>query len=123
MVLERECNVPTSDLELEAMDREYETTTLLSATGCHPNSITAYRLHLHTMNMRRPERARKSDAELALKLLGGLNHFVHPGISMMAKQEIQHDFSASRRTSSPAVSAPSFALLADIIFARQPLPR
>ena len=46
LVLERECNVPTSDLELEAMDREYENTTLLSATGCHANSITAWLLQV-----------------------------------------------------------------------------
>ena len=70
----RECDEPSDDLELSRMDFTWNDTNILNTVGYSESTITDYARELNNINTRRPQHARKTENEKAVKFLSSINY-------------------------------------------------
>ena len=70
----RECDEPSDDLELSRMDFTWNDTNILNTVGYSESTITDYARELNNINTRRPQHARKTENDKAVKFLSSINY-------------------------------------------------
>lgn len=73
-LIERECDEPDDDLEVQRMNRIWANTTVINTTGYKESTIVDFARHLHALNGKRPAGYRFSENEVAAKLLGEIQY-------------------------------------------------
>jgi hypothetical protein len=72
LLLDQQCRSNISDFEERHLNIEWEAATIISCVGFNINSILLFSRHLKGLNNRRPLGRKKSDDEMAMKLLASI---------------------------------------------------
>jgi len=86
-LLERNCRERVTDLEMQALNIQFDSVSIGANIGCSADTITELDRLLCGLNARRPVGRRKDDNELTLKLLSCLSHQYSVSLSMEAQKE------------------------------------
>ena len=85
-LLERECRVELTDVEILELEGDWARANILSHVGYHESSITDFLRHLNALNARFPFGGRKDQNALAVKLLSSIDS--PPELAVLATQEL-----------------------------------
>ena len=113
-ILEQTCRRDITDLEMFALNEEWDRCTFLSAVGLSADTITMFSRYLGGLNARRPATHRKNNDGLTIKLLscftpsaGGmaLTLKAHEELRAPAASRLFHDAATGQRDFNAAVQA------------------
>ena len=89
LILDTACRRDIPDLELNALNHEFDNASTEADVGVTANSITDFSRHLTGMNTRRPQPMRKNENELTLRLLHSINGNLSATMHLEAMKEIR----------------------------------
>lgn len=106
LLLERECRIELTDVEILEMEGEWARASILSHVGYHEASITDFLRHLNALNARFPSSKRKNADMVSVKLLSSIDS--PPELAVMATEELMRTSATQRfrRVSSAANVTP-----------------
>ena len=87
-MLDAACTRDITDLELNMLNREFDSSSIEADVGVTADSITNFSRHLKGVNNRRPGAKRKTDSEITLRLLHSINNLT-PMMNLEAMKEIR----------------------------------
>ena len=88
-LLVRNCRERVTDLEMQALDVQFDGVSIEKDIGCSADSITLLDRLLCGLNARRPADRRKTDDQMTLKLLSCISHIFSVSLNMEAQKEIR----------------------------------